>query len=189
MAITSESVGDAARFLPFDDLAAGLATLAPAPTDRGSVRLLVRRREHGRRESPDRVLLTAEGGVVGDAWSERGVPDPAGQIAVMQSDIARLIANGQPLELFGDNLFLDLDLSTANLPPDSRVRVGAATLAITPKAHNGCHKFRARFGDEALRFVASPTLRPRNFRGIYMRVVAPGEIAVGDPVEVLARAR
>jgi len=106
----------------------------------------------------------------------------------MQVDVAGLIANGQPLTLFGDNLFLDLDLSAANLPAGSRVRVGGATLEVTPKPHNGCRKFHARFGPEALRFVSKPDLRPRNFRGIYMRVVEPGEVALGDAVEVLARA-
>jgi MOSC domain-containing protein YiiM len=105
----------------------------------------------------------------------------------MQRDVAELIANGQPLTLFGDNLFLDLDLSVSNLPTGSRVHVGGATLEVTPKPHNGCKKFHARFGPDALRFVSKPDLRHRNLRGIYMRVVQPGEAAPGDPVEVIAR--
>jgi MOSC domain-containing protein YiiM len=152
------------------------------------VTLIVRRRELGRREAPGRVRITPETGVPGDAWSERGQPDPAGQIAVMQADVAGLIANGQPLELFGDNLFLALDLSLGNLPPGSRVRAGNATLEVTPKAHNGCRKFQARFGPDALRFVSDPRLRHRNLRGIYMRVLEPGELLVGDPVAVIWRA-
>jgi len=106
----------------------------------------------------------------------------------MQTDVAELIANGQPLTLFGDNLFLDLDLSATNLPPGSLVRIGGATMEVTPKPHNGCQKFRARFGSEALRFVSKPDLRRRNLRGIYMRVVQRGEVAAGDPVEVITRA-
>lgn len=109
------------------------------------------------------------------------------QLAVMQLDVAELIANGQPLALYGDNLFLDLDLSTRNLPLGSRVRAGDVVLEVTPAPHNGCRKFRARFGDEALRFVSSPSLRSRNLRGIYLRVVAAGEVACGDAVEVLSR--
>jgi MOSC domain-containing protein YiiM len=105
----------------------------------------------------------------------------------MQIGVAELIANGQPLELFGDNLFLDLDLSKDNLPPGAQLRIGGATLVVTPKAHNGCKKFLARFGEDALRFVSDPADRPRNLRGIYLRVIAPGDIQVGDRVEVLAR--
>jgi MOSC domain-containing protein YiiM len=105
----------------------------------------------------------------------------------MQHGVALLIANGQPLCLAGDNLFFDLDLSAANLPIGSRLRVGAAVLEVTPKPHNGCRKFMGRFGNDALRFVAHPERRPLNLRGIYLRVVEDGEIAVGDVVEVLAR--
>jgi MOSC domain-containing protein YiiM len=105
----------------------------------------------------------------------------------MQRDVAELIANGQPLTLFGDNLFLELDLSAANLPVGSQVRAGGATLEVAAKAHNGCHKFRARFGGDALQFVWKRELRHLNLRGIYMRVIEAGEIAPGDSVEVIAR--
>lgn len=187
MTLGSASVGDPERFLALADLAHGLDALAAAPASGGRLTLIVRRRDAGRREALSRVRLTAEGGVTGDAWSER-TPDPAGQITVMQADVAALIANGQPLELFGDNLFVDLDLSTPNVPPGSRVRIGAVTLEVTPKPHDGCRKFRGRFGGDALRFVAHPDRRHRNLRGIYMRVVEAGEVAVGDVVEVIFRA-
>ena len=52
----------------------------------------------------------------------------------MRTDFARVVANGQPLELHGDNLYLSLDLSASNLPIGSRVRVGEALLEVTPKA-------------------------------------------------------
>ena len=122
-----------------------------------------------------------------DRWGERADRKPDGQIAVMQRDVAELIANEQPLTLFGDNLFLDLDLSARNLPIGSRLRIGGAILEVTPKAHNGCHKFRARFGDDALRFVSKRELRHRNLRGVYMCVLYDGDVAVGDTVEVITR--
>src|SRR5262245_56975072 len=109
------------------------------------------------------------------------------QIAVMQKDVAEMIANGQSLTLFGDCLILDLDLSSANLPAGSRVKVGAATLEVTPEPHNGCMKFRSRFGADALRFVSIRELRHRNLRGIYMRVAEAGEVGARDPVEVISR--
>ena len=58
----------------------------------------------------------------------------------------------------------------------------------TSAAHNDCRKFHARFGNDALRFVSEPERRHRNLRGIYLRVVEEGEVAVGDVVEVVARA-
>lgn len=186
--VDSSSVGDPARYPTLDHLERSLASLPGALKNEGRVVLLVRRGEGGRRETPDRAHLAPEAGLPGDAWGRQREPRPEAQLTVMQVDVAGLIANGQPLTLFGDNLFLDLDLSAANLPAGSRVRVGGATLEVTPKPHNGCRKFHARFGPEALRFVSKPDLRPRNFRGIYMRVVEPGEVALGDAVEVLARA-
>jgi len=186
--IDSHSRGDPARHHTLDHLERELLASPGAPTDRGRVVLIMRRRQGGRRETPDRIQVTRTAGLPGDAWGRQTEPKPEGQITVMQHDVAELIANGQPLVLFGDNLILELDLSRGNLPLGSRVRVGQATLEVTPKAHNGCHKFRARFGSDALRFVSKPDLRHRNLRGIYMRVVEDGEVALGDPVEVLSRA-
>ena len=187
MPITSESVGDAERFQTIDDLRRLLGVLPSAPKSRGRVALIVRRLERGPREAPDRLILSPEGGVPGDAWSRFRRPNPDGQMAVMQADVAKLIANGQPLELFGDQLFLELDLSVENLPTGSRLRIGQATVEVTPLPHNGCRKFRARFGFDALQFVSDAKLRHRNLRGIYLRVVEPGEVAIGDAVDVVSR--
>ena len=105
----------------------------------------------------------------------------------MEIDVAEMIANGQPLTVFGDNLFLALDLSVENLPTGTRLRLGRALLEVTAKPHNGCRKFAARFGHDALRLVSNPELRRRNLRGIYMCVVEAGEVAVGDAVAVVSR--
>ena len=131
--------------------------------------------------------MTPEAGIPGDAWGRQRHPAPDAQLTVMQVDVAELIANGQPLTLFGDNLIFELDLSEANLPPATRLRAGTATLEATPEPHNGCRKFRERFGDAALRFVSQRDLRHLNLRGVYMRVVEAGEVAAGDPVQVLSR--
>ena len=125
--------------------------------------------------------------MTGDAWSRKPAPKPDAQIAIMRADVASLLANGQPLDLFGDNLLVELDLSRANLPTGSRLRVGAALLEVTPEPHNGCRKFRQRFGDAALRLTADPRRREERLRGIYAKVVEPGEAAVGDAIEVLSR--
>jgi MOSC domain-containing protein YiiM len=187
MHLNSESIGDPSRFLPFVELERRLDLISPTPTEAGHVAFVMVRGDGGRRELPSRIQLSRDGGVVGDAWSRKAQPDPQMQIAVMQARVAELIANGQPLALFGDCLHLDLDLSQSNLPPGSQVRIGGAILLVTPAPHNGCRKFQARFGPDALRLVAGKTLRHRNLRGIYMRVMEPGEVALNDPVQVLSR--
>jgi len=179
--------GDPQRHLAWEALTAGWQALPPAPTDAGRVALLVRRRADGGRETPERVRLCPREGLPGDGWQRRPPRDPAAQLAVMRRDVAALLANGQPLTLFGDDLFVELDLSAANLPAGARLRIGAAEVEVTPKPHDGCRKFRARFGPGALRFVQEPATRDRNFRGIYWKVTLAGEVAVGDAIQVLSR--
>ena len=114
---------------------------------------------------------------------------PEAQLAVMRRDVAELIANGQPLTVFGDNLFVDLDISVANLPVGTRLRVGGAIVEVTPLPHNGCAKFKGRFGSDAHRFVNSQPTRDQNLRGVYWRVIEPGEAAVGAQIQVLERGK
>lgn len=184
--LDSTSVGEPERFMTFDDLVRGLARLRP-PRDSGRVRLVVRSGEGGRRETLREALLTPDGGVPGDAWARHRRKRTESQLAVMQSDVSALIANGQPLELFGDNLILELDLSSDNLPAGSRLKVGEALLEVTSMPHNGCRKFQSRFGEEALRFVSDAERRHLNLRGIYMCVVEAGTVRPGDAVHVLQR--
>jgi MOSC domain-containing protein YiiM len=179
--------GDPACHLALPELEARLAALPAAPRDRGTLLLIVTRDADHRRDTPREAQLSVEGGVSGDRW-QHGSAEPDAQLAVMQIDVAKLLANGQTLTLFGDNLFVDLDLSAANLPAGSRLRMGAALVEVTPEPHDGCRQFRQRFGGDALRITADRTRRHRNLRGIYMRVVEPGRIAVGDAVLVVSRA-
>jgi hypothetical protein len=182
--------GDPGRHLSLQELDRRLQGMKPAPRERGTVVALFARPESNVRVAVERALLTRAAGMQGDRWS---IPrpgkeiDPAAQLATIQADVARLIANGQSIAMFGDNLFLDLDLSQANLPLGTQVRAGKALLEVTAKPHNGCSKFRARFGADALRLVARPETRDRNLRGMYFRVIDDGSVAAGDPVEVLRR--
>jgi MOSC domain-containing protein YiiM len=185
--IDSHSDGDPSAFLPFDVLDARRTAASPPPRDAGRVRLLVTRHKGGRREALQNAAMTPESGMPGDSWGRQRRPSQDAQLAVMQYDVAELIANGQPLMLFGDQMFLELDLSESNLPAGSLIRAGSATFEVTSLPHNGCRKFRARFGEGAHRFVTMHELRHLNLRGIYLRVVEAGHVAVGDDIHVLSR--
>jgi len=179
--------GDASRHRSTTELETGLRALSQAPKDAGRLALLVRRDAEHCRETPARVHLSREDGMPGDAWGRHATRNPESQLAVMRRDVAELIANGQPLTLFGDNLFVDLDISKANLPAGTRLRVGEAVVEVTPMSHDGCSKFHRRFGPDALHFVNAKPTRDQNLRGIYWRVIESGEVSVGSPIVVLAR--
>jgi MOSC domain-containing protein YiiM len=179
--------GDSTRHRGAAELEAGLVAMPASAKDSGLLMLIVRRLADGTRETPEAVHLSPETGVPGDGWDRRPPRNPDAQLAVMSYQVAELIANGQELSVFGDNLFVDLDVSAENLPVGTRLRIGEALVEVTPKPHNGCSKFRERFGQAALDLVWAPETRHRNLRGIYWKVLEAGDVAVGSRIEVLSR--
>jgi len=173
--------------LPFAVLEDRLLSLPPAPNDEGQVALVVVRPQPEARLTPNRVTLTRAGGVAGDRWAQNPHSKPANQITLMRADVARLIADGQPLSLFGDNLLVELDLSQENLPAGTRLRIGAALCEVTPQPHTGCGKFAARFGQEAREFANAPAFADWRLRGLHVCVLEDGEVSPGDPIHVLSR--
>jgi len=169
-------------------LEAGLDGVRAAPRDEGTLELIVVRPVMEEREILDETQLDLELGVVGDHWLARGrtggrPANPKAQVTLMSSRAAELVAGERKRwPLAGDQLYVDLDLSYGNLPPGTRLAVGAAVLEVTDEPHTGCKKFTARFGLDAMKFVNSPEGRALNLRGINARVVEPGAFRVGDPV-------
>ena len=183
-----------AKHLSADELAAGLAGLEPSPRDEGVVRLIVRRPRTGQREVIDEGELDTVTGLVGDNWQHRGCSrttdgraHPDMQINLMNARVIGLIA-GHPSRwaLAGDQFFVDLDLSAANLPPGTRLALGSAVIEVTNQPHTGCAKFIERFGLDAMKFVNSPEGRVRQLRGINARVVSNGRVRAGDAIRKLA---
>src|SRR5262249_61582676 len=85
----------------------------------------------------------------------------------------------------GDELYVDLDLSPANLPAGTRLAVGSAVIEVSDQPHLGCAKFAARFGEQALRFVNSRTGRGLRLRGLNARIVTSGTVRPGDRISKL----
>ena len=177
------------------ELEASLSHLRSAPADNGTVELIVRRPAVNQREVLDVAVLDQDEGLRGDTWNRRGSsrsadggPHPEMQLTLMNTRVIELVAGSREYwPLAGDQFFVDLDLSGANLPPGTRLAIGDAVIEVSSLPHTGCGKFVERFGLDAMKFVNSPVGRQLNLRGINAHVVSPGTVCRGDPVRKLAR--
>ena len=181
------------RQLTSEELEAGLDTIRQSPADEGVLELIVRRPQAGVREVLQEGALDPVVGLVGDNWRRRsssrtpnGSPHPDMQLNVMNARVAALVAQHKGRwALAGDQLFIDMDLSEANLPAGTRLSLGSAVIEVTDQPHTGCGKFVERFGLDAMKFVNSTEHKALHLRGINARVVQPGTIRVGDVVKKL----
>lgn len=172
------------------ELQAGIDAVRAAPADRGRIELIVRRPAVGEREPVTEAELDERVGLVGDNWLTRGSSATAdgsahrdAQITLMNARAAALVAGDRDRwPLAGDQFYVDLDLSAANLPPGTRIEVGSALLEVTPEPHHGCGKFAQRFGVDALKFINSAEGRELNLRGVNARVIRGGTVRTGDVV-------
>jgi hypothetical protein len=197
MVTTMESTNSGSTFTAHRTLAeleACLDYVRQSPRDVGRLELLVCRPEVNGREVLGEGRLDRVHGFVGDNWSVRGSSskpdrssDPDKQITIVNARVIGVLAGGKDRwPLTGDQLFVDFDLSASNIPPGTRIQMGAAVLEVTPLPHRGCQKFTARFGRDATAFVNSTAGVELNLRGINARVVQDGAIRVGDTVRKLA---
>ena len=170
------------------ELEAELDRLNGAPTEVGTLELIVRRPAPAERELLATARIDLADGLVGDRWSF-GKRDPDDQVMVVSSRAAAVFsgsADHADWALAGDQLYIDLDLSQANLPAGTRLAVGdEAVLEVSEQPHTGCGKFIRRFGVDAMKFVNSIQGRELRLRGLGTRVVAGGEIRQGDRIAKL----
>ena len=175
------------------ELEAQIDHIRAAPSERGTLDMIVIRPDVGERLVLDEARLDAAHGVVGDSWKDRGSSrtadgssHPDMQLNVISSRVLDLIAGGRDRwPLAGDQLCIDLDLSETNLPPWTKLRIGEAVVEITDQPHTGCGKFSSRYGADALRWVNSPEGKSLRLRGVNSRVVEPGVIRPGDAITKL----
>ena len=174
--------------LTMEQLEAGLDHIRQSPKDEGLVELIVRRPQVEMREVLEEAELSTTVGLIGDSWNQRassrmadGSPHPEMQINIMNARAVALVAQEKDRwQLAGDQLFIDMDLSKANLPAGARISIGTAVLEVTAPPHTGCRKFVARFGHDAMLFVNSQVGKELCLRGINAKVVQSGVIRVGQ---------
>jgi hypothetical protein len=171
-----------------------LDNVRQAPADNGRVELIVRRPEVEAREVLEEATIDPDVGLVGDNWSVKpslktGAPNPEAQLTLMNARVAALVAGGDDRERWaqaGDQLYVDLDLSGANVPPGTRLRLGdTVVIEVSAEPHLGCGKFLKRFGLEAQKLVNSAVGRELNMRGINTTVITGGAVRTGDPIAKL----
>ena len=183
-----------ADFKSLDALLAQLPDMfSAAPKDKGRLDLIVMRPEPDARVVPESFEVRAADGLPGDHWIngtgyalKDGTGDPDTQICMMMSGCIKAIAgekeNWPPA---GDNFFIDMDLTPANMPPGTRFAIGSAEFVVTELRHNGCQKFIDRYGRDACVFVNTGEGKIHRLRGIYARVTQDGIVNVGDAVRKL----
>lgn len=174
-------------------LEASLDHIRAAQADGGTLELIVRRPAVDEREVLTEARLDVRDGLEGDTWRVRGSsrtpdggPNPDAQLTLMNARAAAAIAGQRERwGLAGDQLYVDLDLSQANLPPGSRIQIGSAVIEFSEPPHTGCNKFGGRFGVDALKFINSPLGRELRLRGANCRVVVSGFVRTGDTIKKL----
>lgn len=181
------------RHLSVTELEAGLSVIDKSPQETGLLELIVRRPRTDEREILSEAELTLQTGLVGDNWASRGssrTPDgsahPDMQLTLINSRVLSLLAQAKERwPLAGDQLVVDFDLSIANTPPGTCLKIGSAVVEITAQPHTGCPKFAARFGHDALLFVNAPARKELRLRGVNAKVIEPGTIKIGDALTKL----
>ena len=176
--------------LTTSELEAGLAEIFRSPKDGGMLEMIVRRPQVGEREILAEGQLDLVEGLVGDSWKNRssrrtadGTPHPDMQLNVINSRLVALVSQDRSRwHLAGDQLYVDFDLSEANVPAGTRLAIGSAVIEVTAEPHTGCSKFVERFGMDAMKFVNALERRDLHLRGINARVVQPGAVRVGDAI-------
>lgn len=168
----------------------GLEYIKQSPKEKGKLEMIVIRPQEGERKILEVGHLRKETGLEGDNWKTRGSrhtsdgsAEPDKQINIMNARAIEWIAQDRERwPLAGDQLYVDFDLSTENLPIGSQITIGSAILEITPPPHNGCKKFVQRFGLDAMKFVNSPIGKNLHLRGVNAKVIQAGQIKSGDEI-------
>lgn len=170
------------------ELEAGLEHILASPKNAGRLEMIVCRPQKNERVVLAEGMLCPEDGLKGDNWLARGSSqtrdrsaNPEEQLTLINARLIALLARKRSRwPLAGDQLYVDLDLSEANLPAGTRLALGSAVIEVTPEPHLPCMKFRQRYGGDALTFLNSALGRDLRLRGLHARVVTSGAVREGD---------
>ena len=175
--------------LNHQQLADGLDHIQDSPANAGLIEMLVVRPDIDERRVVETAEFVVGAGLVGDNYVDRGNTKtedgrahPEAQVTVMNSRVLNLISEGdrERWPLAGDQILVDMDLGSSNLPAGTRLALGTAVLEVSAKPHTGCAKFAQRFGIDAAKWINSDA--ELRLRGINAMVVTAGTCSVGDVI-------
>ncbi len=162
-------------------------SLKASPKDIGVVKTCVLRPSDGARAVPKSIELSVDDGIEGDIWSLEEDPHRKAQVSLMNIHVSESVS-GSPdparTSLSGDNLLVDLDLSTENLPVGTALEIGEARLVVTDQPHLPCKLFGGRYGADAVKRIAWSVKAGYRGRGVLCRIERGGCIQVGDEIRV-----
>ena len=152
------------KHVSIEQLQAGVDHIRRSPADQGVLRLIARRPDIGKREllrrrptGPGRRSGGRQLEARGASYNPPREPNPLTQLTIMNARSADLVATCRSAgTLAGDQLYIDLDLSPANLPAGTHLAIGAAVVQVTTEPHTGCKNFVKHFGLEAMMLVNGP---------------------------------
>ena len=180
------------QFKSLIELEQTIPTILKSPRDMGTVELIVCRPHSNHREILATAHLDAEQGLVGDNWKANEnkfsyyINYQDAQIALINARVMQAITNDkQQWPMAGDQFYVDFDLSTGNTPPGTQLSIGSAIIEITAEPHLPCGKFAKRFGRDAAMFVKSDELKQLNLRGLYAKVIVPGNVDLNSHIKII----
>jgi hypothetical protein len=180
-------------FVTAETLATAVPHILDAPKTEGPVHMLCTRPGYNKRLFPSRLTLTRAGGVEGDfemsnPWLKLkdGSPDPRIQVSILPQRVLDLVWLDRVSTVHpGDTIIADFDMTEANLPAGSLIRVGTAVLRVSDLWNDGCVKWKVRYGRAAYSWIAAPAHEPLHLRGILCSIEQDGEVATGDLISRL----
>ncbi len=176
-----------------EELAAALPAVLAAPRDGGVVRLLCARPKPNARSFPQVLSFRRTTGVVGDfemsrPWLELpgGGPDPQIQVSIIAWQVLDLVWRDRDRVTYpGDNIAVDMNLTTQNLPAGSLLAAGTAVLRVSAEPNDGCVKWKVRCGRAAYDWTMNPDHAPLRLRGLFCSIEQDGDMRLGDSLRRL----
>ena len=163
----------------------GLERVRKTPNYQGRIELIVCLGLNGHKQEVRYCEVDKEDGLRGDNLELGPTCDTSGYISLLNSRVMALFDDDRKRWKNTDNqFFVDLDLSSENVPAGTRLQMGTSIIEILHPQRLSEHMVYRNFGSEAAARV-STSLGEAFSWGVYARVVRSGRISVGDAIAKL----
>jgi hypothetical protein len=175
------------------ELDEALSFVLQAPKTDAPISQLCFRPDFGQRDFRDTLTLTRHLGIPGERWLKHpwlrltdGSPDPQIQVSILPQRVLDLVwQDRQSVPHPGDTIIADLNMTDENTPPDSLLKIGQAVLRVSKEPNDGCVKWKYRYGQDAMDWIACPENRSLRLRGLLCSIEEDGEISTSDRITVI----